>query len=245
MPRLQTSFPLRGLFITGTDTGVGKTVVTGLILRELRRLGMQVGAYKPACSGAVAGPDGSPVWEDVAALRAAAGFDGPDNGICPQRFLAPVAPPQSARLEHREVDDALLTAGASYWGGRAELLVVEGAGGWLSPLSDRSLVADVAAAFQYPVLVVARAGLGTINHTLLTIESIRSRGLSVAGIVLNEPHADAADLSTSENAVQIERFSAAAVLGRILFGRPEQLVSVDPAGSVDWQSLADDPRATA
>lgn len=244
MPRVPTSFPRRGLFITGTDTGVGKTVVTGLILRELRGKGTRVGAYKPACSGAVAGPDGAPVWEDVAALRAAAGFDGPDSRICPQRFLAPVAPPQAARLEHREVDDALLTAGAAFWCGRAELLVVEGAGGWLSPLSDRSLVADVAAAFQYPLLVVARAGLGTISHTLLTIESIRSRGLSVAGIVLNEPHADSADLSTSENADQIERFSGAAVLGRILFGRPERLVSVDPAASVDWRSLADGSRAT-
>ncbi len=219
-------------------------MVTGLILRELRSRGMRVGAYKPACSGALEGPLGLPVWEDVAALRAATQFDGLDDAICPQRFLAPVAPPQAARLENRKVDDDLLTAGATFWNGRADLLVVEGAGGWLSPLSDRSLVADVASALQYPVLVVARAGLGTINHTLLTIESVRARGLRVAGIVLNEPDSESHDLSTAENGVQIERFSGAAVIGRILFGRPEQLVSAGPVASVDWQSLADGTGAT-
>ncbi|WLD11520.1 dethiobiotin synthase [Planctellipticum variicoloris] len=236
-------FPCRGLFVTGTDTGVGKTVATTLILRDLCSRGLRVGAYKPACSGAATGPDGVPTWDDVSALRNAIAFDGPDDAICPQRFLAAVAPPQAARLERREVNDALLTAGAAWWCGRSDVLVVEGAGGWLSPLSDQSLVADVAAALQYPVLVVARAGLGTINHTLLTIESVRARGLRVAGIVLNEPDANSHDLSTAENAAQIERFGGVGVLGRILFGRSDQLVSAGPVASVDWQSLADGPRA--
>lgn len=230
--------PPCGLFVTGTDTGVGKTVVTALILRQLRRSGVHVGAYKPACSGAISGPAGAPIWEDLEALRAAARFDGPDDWICPQRFVAPVAPPQAARLEQRGVDDRLLRDGAACWAGRADLLVVEGAGGWLSPLSDQSLVADIAAALRYPIVVVARAGLGTINHTLLTIESIRVRGLTVAGVILNEPTPAAADLSTSENARQIERFSGISVLGRIFFGRPEQLVSAGPHPDVDWRSLA-------
>lgn len=231
-------FPVRGLFVTGTDTGVGKTTVSTLILRQLRAAGRKIGAYKPACSGAVSGPDGQPLWEDAVALRTAAGFDGPEDWICPQRFLAPVAPPHAARLERRLVDETLLAGGATRWTGQVELLIVEGAGGWLSPLGEHSLVADVAAQLQYPVVIVARAGLGTISHTLLTIESIRARRLNIAGVILNEPRPDSADLSTPENALQIEQFSQVPVLGRIFFGRPDHFVSAALHSDVDWNALA-------
>lgn len=232
------AFLLPGLFVTGTDTGVGKTIAAGLILRELRHAGYRPGAYKPACSGAVITEDGSESWEDIAALRAAAGLAVDDAMICPQQFRAGVAPPQAARLEGRMVQDDLLTEGARAWLTTCDVLVVEGAGGWLSPLSDRSLNADVARKLDLPVIVVARAGLGTINHTLLTVESIRTRGLTVAGVVLNSSAPSDEDLSTQENALQIQRFSGVTVLGRILFDQPDRLLSDEQLLPVDWFMLA-------
>lgn len=232
------SFPLPGLFVTGTDTGVGKTIAAGLILGDLRRAGYRPGAYKPACSGSIFDRHGCERWEDVEALRSAAELTVEDAMICPQQFRAAVAPPQAARIEGRTVQDELLTAGAFAWEAACDVLVVEGAGGWLSPLSDQSLNADVAERLGLPVLVVARAGLGTINHTLLTVESIHARGLAVAGVVLNSSVPGDEDLSTQENAVQIERFSGVSVLGRIHFGEPGRLLSDEQSPPVDWFMLA-------
>src|SRR6266478_4451516 len=101
---------LQGLFITGTDTGVGKTHVATGVIAALRSRGIRVGAYKPAVSGSVPGPDG-PVWNDLERLRAALGSDFPAEKICPQRFHAPLAPPVAARQEGREIDASLLRTG--------------------------------------------------------------------------------------------------------------------------------------
>src|SRR5579872_7123263 len=179
---------LRGLFITGTDTGVGKTWVAAGVIRALCGRGVRVGAYKPAVSGSRPGLDG-PVWDDLTELQAALGTDLPIDAISPQRFAAPLAPPVAARLEGRQVDAALLRSGIDWWRGKADFVVVEGAGGLLSPLSDRDLVADVARDLGLPLVIVGRLSLGTINHTLLTVEAARARGLAIAGIVLNQPTA--------------------------------------------------------
>jgi dethiobiotin synthetase len=188
--------PTKGLFITGSDTGVGKTVVAAAIIRTVRAAGMRVGAYKPAVSGAVRDALSRPFWEDVEALAAAVGEPVSGDWICPQRFLAPLAPHLAARAEGASIDESLLVAGASVWAakglqngestGGVEALVVEGAGGILSPLSDRLLNVDVAVEFGYPVVIVSRQGLGAINRTLLAVEAARSRGLVVAAVVLNE-----------------------------------------------------------
>jgi len=233
---------LPGLFIVGTDTAVGKTHVASLILRELRQAGLRVGAYKPVCSGAITDSHGGIGWEDIDRLRAAANLDCADDLICPQRFLAPLAPPIAARAEGRFVDEALLVTGADLWCDRADLLIVEGAGGLLSPVTDTLTVADLACRIGYPLIVVARCGLGTINHSLLTLEAARSRGLCIAGVILNQSHLED-DLALGEdNARAIESRGNVAVLGLMSWESTGGLQRHGHPVTIHWQSLAEKGR---
>lgn len=177
---------MQKLLISGTDTSVGKTWVTALLARQGTAQGQIVGVYKPVCSGADPGSGPTPVWDDLRVLSAAVGDRWPVDDICPQRFLAPVAPPEAARREGRQVDSRRLRGGATRWGGRCDVLLIEGAGGLLCPLADDTTVADLAQDLQAPVLIVAANRLGVINHTLLTVEVLRSRQLVPAGVVLND-----------------------------------------------------------
>lgn len=226
----------RGLFITGTDTGVGKTFITAAIARQLREQGHKVGAYKPAVSGCIDGPNG-PRWEDLETLSAAIGGEFPIEHIGPQRFRAPLAPPVSARLENRQVDAALLRAGAFWWDGLVDLLLVEGAGGLLSPMTESDNVADVARDLDYPLLIVARAGLGTINHTLLTVEAAASRGLRVAGIVLNQCTPDGDDLSIASNADELGKRCRIPILGVFPFALHAALLQQECFRKINWYEL--------
>lgn len=225
---------LSGLFVTGTDTGVGKTYVAAGMVRGLRERGVRVGAYKPVVSGCEAGAEG-PVWEDLRLLSAALGGEFPEERIGPQRFRAPLAPPVAARLEGKEVDADLLRTGIDWWRKRVDVVVVEGAGGLLSPVSESESVADLAVAFGFPVLVVARLSLGTINHTLLTLEAARSRGLTVAGVVLNQPAPPAADdVSAASNPVELEKRCGAPILAKLPFAPAGDLLRVSPLFTIDW-----------
>ncbi len=195
---------LQTIFVTGTDTGVGKTYVSCLLIRKLRHCGLTVGAYKPACSGAEFDSSGTPFWTDVASLHSATGLDVPIDLVCPQRFLAPVAPNVAARLEGTTVSNELLITGASEWNHKSDVLVIEGAGGLFCPLSDELTVLDLAIQVQAPVLVVAANRLGVISHTRLTVERLRQSGLNVAGVLLNELQGpDNGDISFATNADQI------------------------------------------
>src|SRR5436190_12942748 len=124
----------RRFFITGTDTGIGKTHFTVWLARQLRAAGYQVGAYKPVCSGAIVNR-GHEAWEDAERLASALENQWPIERIAPQCFREPFAPPVAAALESREVDERLLIAGADWWSSRVDVLLIEGAGGWLSPVS--------------------------------------------------------------------------------------------------------------
>ena len=219
----------RRLFITGTDTEVGKTHFTVWLIGQLRSAGLTVGAYKPACSGAIVsggegGSERSLRWEDPDLLAAALGGAWPLERIAPQCFREPLAPPAAAKLEAREVDERLLVSGAEWWDGQVHLLLVEGAGGWYSPLSTNWTNADLAARLHAPVVLVAGDRLGVINHSLLTIEAIR-RTSPLAGIVLNElsPRRAAPGFDlTGSNLSEIERRSAGPVWGVLSHGdRPE------------------------
>lgn len=229
--------PASGLFITGTDTNIGKTHVAALIIRAMRRDGRRVGAYKPACSGAITNTNGQPAWDDIARLKAALGVPCPDELICPQRFLAPLAPPMAAAAEGRAVDFHKLIHGASAWFERADLLVVEGAGGLLAPVAESKTVADLAVEIRYPLVIVARCGLGTINHTLLTIEAAQRRGLTIAGIVLNQHQLDD-DLSLAEaNAAAIEAHGGVRVLGIVAWGEVDGLHRHGRPVTIPWSEL--------
>lgn len=203
----------KGLFITGTDTNVGKTLIGQGIVQYLRSHRIRVGAYKPVASGIERNLSGDLVWCDVEAYFTALEGRFPRASICPQCFEAPLAPPIAARHEGRTVDEQLLASGIEFWRENADVVIVEGAGGWLSPLSDNFLNADLAQRLNYPVVVVARLGLGTINHTLLTLEAIRRRSLDVAGIILSDSIGAKNDQSIHTNPETLEHWTDAKVLG--------------------------------
>ncbi len=183
----------RGLFVTGTDTEVGKTVVTAALACGLRRLGIRVGVMKPVATGC-ARANGTLTSADAEALLRASGSRDPLDLVCPYRFEAPAAPSVAAENRYdvpkappvrRTVLLGRIERAFRELARRHDIVLVEGIGGLLVPLNSRESVADLARCLGLPVLVVARAGLGTINHTLLTIEAARSAGLDLAGVVLN------------------------------------------------------------
>jgi dethiobiotin synthetase len=200
---------MRGLFVTATDTGVGKTEVACALLRGHRALGLDVGAMKPAQSGQGPGDPG-----DAGRLRAAAGGGDPEALVCPYSYAAPLAPAVAARLEGRPISLDRILSAARALAARHQALLVEGAGGLLTPLTDRDTYADLAVALGLPVLVVARAGLGTVNHTALTCEALRVRGLTVHGVVLNRV-GPGGDPSEPHNAGEIERLTGVRVLASL------------------------------
>lgn len=219
---------MAGLFITGTGTGVGKTYVAALIARALREAGKRVGVYKPVASGCEL-RGGRLISPDAAALWMAAGQPGTLDAVCPQTFAAPVAPHLAARAEGRRVDVKLLRTGIECWRETSDIVLIEGAGGLMSPVSDDDYNADLAEAFGYPLVVVAENKLGTINSTLQTLitASTYRNGLSVAGIILNSPRVLADDPSVDSNADELARRCVPPVLAAV-----EHCGGLDRA--VDW-----------
>ena len=182
---------MTGLFVTGTDTGVGKTVVTAALALALKARGVDVGVVKPVQTG-----EG-----DAGALKSWAGLAEEPEEIAPFSFRAPLAPLAAARLEGRTLALGEVVARVRALAERHEVVLIEGAGGLLVPVGPGWTIADLAAALGLPLLVVARAGLGTVNHTLLTIEVARRAGLEVAAVVLNGD-----DAIADSNARMIEEF---------------------------------------
>jgi len=170
---------LRGFFVTGTGTEVGKTVVAAVIARSLLAAGARVAVFKPASSGLEEGSE-----PDHALLRRASGSTQSDDEIAPYRYHEPVSPHLGAELAGGQIDPAWLIAAARRASGRADALVVEGVGGLLVPLTLGYLVRDFARELGLPVVIAADPGLGTINHTLLTIEAARAVGLEPKLVVL-------------------------------------------------------------
>jgi dethiobiotin synthetase len=202
---------MRGLFVTATDTGVGKTEVACALLADARARGLDAVGMKPAQSGVVAGEP-----SDAERLHVACGAVEPLEILCPYSFAAPLAPAVAARVEGRSVSLARIVDGARALATRHAAVVVEGAGGLLVPLTEEATYADLAAALALPVLVVARAGLGTVNHTALTVEALRRRGLALAGIVLNRVAA-VDDPSVAHNAAEIARLTGIAPAAALPF----------------------------
>ena len=221
-----------GLFITGTDTGVGKTYVASMIVRDLAAAGRRVGVYTPVASGC-RWEGARLVSDDAVSLWQAAGQPGTLEAVCPQRFAAPLAPHLAARAEGRQVDVELLRTGLDHWLNLSEIVVVEGAGGLLSPLSDHEYVADLAFDFGWPLVVVAPNRLGTIHQTLATlvVAATFREGLGIAGIVLNQSSAGF-DESAASNYDELCRRCVPPVLANVAW----QATAFEPA--VDWWKLA-------
>ncbi len=197
-------------FVTGTDTGVGKTFVTALLARALRASGHDTIALKPLCSG-----DRS----DAGTLRSACDNELALDTVNPFWFRAPLAPLVAARMENRIVSlQSLCDWFQAASAGRKSVLV-EGAGGWLAPVADHVTVADLCAAFDLPVILVAANRLGCVNHILLTLDSIRARGLECPGIILNAP--GGTDDSSSTNRALLEEFTDVPVLLEVARGQKD------------------------
>jgi len=179
-----TDLKYPGLFITGTDTGVGKTVVTALLAAGLKKLGVDVGVFKPVASGALESPNGL-VSEDALFLKKFAEVEDTLKEINPILLRAPIAPSAAARMEGIDIDPYVLKAAYRKLSARHELVLVEGAGGILTPIRDKYLMRDLARELQIPCIVVARAALGTVNHSALTIEALQSARIPVLGVIIN------------------------------------------------------------
>ncbi|HUN71265.1 MAG TPA: dethiobiotin synthase [Steroidobacteraceae bacterium] len=191
----------KGFFVTGTDTGVGKTVVSAALTRALVARGLRVAVMKPVASGSDPTPEG-PRNSDALALIAAGNVPAPYELVNPYCFLPPISPHIAAREAGAAIDLSLLRARCDSLAAAADCVIVEGAGGWLAPLSDTATMADLAAALSLPVLLVVGLRLGCLNHALLTRESLSTRGIPFAGWIANaiDPNLDraAANLATLE-----------------------------------------------
>ncbi len=172
-----------GLFITGTDTGVGKTIVTAALARALRLRGVQVGVMKPVTSGCLE-RNGELISEDAELLAWAAGIDV-DEDVAPYRLREPIVPVDAAKKDRVKIDFAHIKACYDRLQSRYDFVLVEGAGGLMVPLNGGFLIADLVNHLSLPLLVVARPGLGTINHSVLTCFSASQIGIDVKGVVVN------------------------------------------------------------
>ena len=180
-------------FITGTDTGAGKTYATALLIRHLRARGLDTVGFKPICCGS---------REDAEILRAAADGALGLNEVNPVWFRAPAAPYTASLIENRAVDLALIREGYAALRARHGSVLVEGVGGWLVPILTDYCVADLARECGLPVVVVARNRLGVLNHAALTVHHIRATGQECAGLILNDGPAEPG-LPDGEQAVAV------------------------------------------
>jgi dethiobiotin synthetase len=234
-----------GMLITGTNTEVGKTTVAAALAGALHRVGVRVGICKPIATGCERKPNyevtATPVDDDficadaVIAARAAH-LDTKDNMVMrycsPLRFGITASPHISARLEGRTIDWKRVADAFDWWEENCDALLVEGAGGWLVPLDEHDFtVADLASALRLPVLVVTNAELGTLNYTALTVQAIRNRGLTVAGVVINRVPAKRS-LVHETNLSELPRFCGSPVRA-VLPELPNDLGQETPASFID------------
>jgi len=217
-----------GIFVTGTDTGVGKTLVSLALIAAFRKSGLKVGAMKPIETGV--GKDG-PL--DAIALRDAAGSIDPLATICPQQFALPAAPNAAADAEDRKVDLAAIDAAYEALAKGRNLMVVEGAGGLLVPIRDDWTMAELARRLDLPLLIVARASLGTINHTALTLEVAASKALPVLGVIISHAGGpiSAADAC---NLLALKKFLGNRLIGEIPPLGPDES---PPHDAIDMDAL--------
>jgi dethiobiotin synthetase len=218
---------VEGVFVTGTGTEVGKTVVAAAIARTLADAGAAVAVFKPAVTGLE-----DPGEPDHALLRRAAGSAQSDEQIAPYRYDPPASPHLAAKIAGEEIDPARLLAAAREAAETADALVCEGVGGLLVPLARDYLVRDLARELGLPLVVAASPGLGTINHTLLTIEAARAAGLGVASVVLTP-------WQGSPSPVEESNRETIASLADV---RVETLPRLDLADPGSWPALRPSPR---
>ena len=202
---------MKGLFITGTDTGAGKTYVTSLIIQVLRAEGLDVVGYKPICCGG---------REDAYALHGASGEVIDLDTVNPCWMRSAAAPYVAGMFENQELDVQSLLEKARVLGKNHELVLCEGVGGWSVPILKDYLVADFAKELGWPVLLVVGNRLGALNHTALTVESMRAKGVEPVGMVFNHL-SDELDTAEITNKGIAEEMTGVPVLTDVIHGQEE------------------------
>ncbi|HOK94631.1 MAG TPA: dethiobiotin synthase [Anaerohalosphaeraceae bacterium] len=233
-----------GLFITGTDTGVGKTLITGAIAAVLRRQGLKVGVFKPIATGCRPSREGL-VSTDAEFLALCADADYPLSVITPVTYKTPAAPLVCAEIEGRPIDFDAIAAAYKYLCDTCDIVLVEGIGGILVPMTPTETVLDLAVEFDLPAVIAARPNLGTINHSLLTIQAARNAGLPVAGLVIsgyNAARADTAEETAPDVICSISRVNLLAVVpfdedSSVENGKLSPLI-IDTLSLCDWNALS-------
>jgi len=206
---------MHGFFITGTDTGIGKTALSALLLAELRRRGIHAAPMKPVQTGVRRQESG-----DMEYCLSMAGMDVSNENramMSPYRFEPACSPHLAAELAGTEIEIAQIVSAAQTLASEYDCLIVEGAGGCMVPLNRRELMLDLMAKLNLPVLLAARPGLGTINHTLLSIRALREADLEIAGIVFVAGAAGESGVIEEDNVFTIEQFGGIPMLGTIPF----------------------------
>lgn len=207
---------VKGVFVTGTDTEVGKTVVAAGLVRGFRKMGMDVGVMKPIATGGYrhARADGGYELrsDDVDKLIEAAGSDDDLRLVNPVCYEPPLAPLAAARIAGDEISLKKILAAYGILRERHDLMVVEGIGGLLAPIREDYFVADMIKDLDLPAVVVARPGLGTLNHTILTVKHAQGRGIGVLGIIINHAEREDRSKAAATNVGILEECSGVPVL---------------------------------
>jgi dethiobiotin synthetase len=225
----------RGVFITGTDTGVGKTVITAALIRALVRQGLCVAGMKPVAAGASSTPSGLRN-ADALALLQAANVAAPYATVNPYCFAAPIAPHIAARDARVAIDIELIRRRFDELSKDADCVVVEGAGGWLTPISERASMADVATALALPAVLVVALRLGCLNHACLTARALAAHGAGFAGWIGNS--IDPAFERAADNIAELERhLQPAAAIVPYASHEPEAL-ELQPAAALNLVARA-------
>lgn len=235
---------MQGYFITGTDTGVGKTVVTAGIAANLKQRGINVGIMKPVQTGSTTTRHGL-VSPDALFALTVAGIVDEMELVSPYRLKPPLAPRIAAELTGTAIDLVKINRAYRELCRRHDFMLVEGAGGIMVPITGRFLMADLIKAFDLPALIVARPGLGTVNHTLLTVEYAKSRGIHVAGIIINGLNEKEDGTAEKTNPGLIAELSGVPVIGIIPYdagidtdtGKPGRIIQLVETG-IKWEMIS-------
>ena len=215
----------QGIFITGTGTEIGKTVIAGGLAASLKQAGTNVGVMKPIGTGDTA---------DARFLKYAAQVDDELSLINPVYLRHPLAPSVAARMERTEIELSRIETAFAALQQRYDFVIVEGVGGIAVPIRDDFLVVQLIKQLALPVLIVAAVGLGTLNHTLLTVAFAQQFNIQIAGIVLNGLRPEIAGLAEATNPVEIEKLTGVPVIGVVPYEKQLDTPCPDVTFLAEW-----------
>lgn len=233
----------KGLFITATDTGVGKTLIAGAIAKILSEKPKRIGVFKPVATGCRKTKQGL-VSQDAEFLAHCVSNEFGIDIINPIKFAKPAAPFACEKAENRKVDFVKIAVAYNQICQKSDFVIVEGIGGVRVPITEDIDVLSLAKMFNLPVIIVARPNLGTINHTLLTIDAVRRAGLSLAGVIINGYDENTIDFAEKTNAAVIEELGKVKILAVVPYDKQTNTEKgiigdtvLNSLSKIDWQKI--------